>query len=216
MAKHNWMQKLTSPSVVLNLLALVLFGVLLWFGSQEWMNWFTHHGEGIEVPDVIGQRIMDAEDELTELKLEGVVVDSVFDKSKPAGTVLDQKPQAGALVKSGRQVYLTVNKNAMDKQPLPSIIGNCTMQQAREILIKNGFILGNTEYTYGEKNMVLGVKANGLPVRNGQYIRPDAPLTLVVGNDVVESNEYNQDYNDMNAWDEDDAWDESTDEEVIW
>lgn len=200
MEKPKFFEKLTSPMVVLNILALIAFAIVLWFGSQAWMNSFTHHGEGIEVPNLIGESVTDAEDELTELKLQALIVDSVYDKHKPAGTVLDQKPEAGAMVKSGRQIYLTVNKSAMDKQPLPSIIGNSTMTQAREILLKNGFLLGNTEYIYGDKDMVLGVKVNGASVYNGQYISPDKSLTLVVGNEVMESNEYNQDYDDINAW----------------
>ncbi len=196
------MKKLISPVVVLNILAIVLFIIILWFGSQRWMNHFTHHGEGIEVPQLIGMSVMDAEDELYVQELECLIVDSVYDKSRPAGTILDQKPEAGAMVKRGRQIYLTVNKSAMDKQPLPRVIGNCTEQQARELLLKNGFILGATEYTYGEKDMVLSIKARGMSVGNGQYISPDVPLTLVVGNTMTESNEYNQSYDDMDAWGE--------------
>lgn len=205
MAKNKFIEKLTSPLVVLNLLALALFAVALWFGSQAWMDKFTHHGEGIEVPDLIGQKVTDAQEGLISLELQGLVVDSVYDKHKPAGIVLDQKPEAGATVKSGRQIYLTINKSAMDKQPLPSIIGNCTAHQAREILVKNGFIVSNTEYIYGEKDMLLGVKSNGMSIRNGQYISPDTPLTLVVGNNMTESNENSEDYDDINA-EEDDVW----------
>ncbi len=205
MAKSNFVKKLFSPMVVINVLALVTFGVVLWFGSQMWMNHFTHHGEGIEVPDLVGNKVLEAQQALTELELEGVVVDSVYDKTKLAGTILEQKPLAGATVKRGRQVYLTVNKRTMDKQPLPRIIGNCSAHQAREILVKNGFIVGNIEYIYGEKDMLLGIKANGANLTNGQMISPDSPLTLVVGNDMVESNEYSEDYDEMN---DDDVWDD--------
>lgn len=196
----NLIKKLTSPMVVLNLLAIILFTVLLWFGSQKWMDWFTHHGEGIEVPELIGQRVSDAQFQLDDLDLHGVIVDSVYDKSKPAGTVLEQKPDAGSQVKRGRQIYLTVNKSAMDKQPLPNIIGNCTLHQAREILTKNGFTVGSTEYIYGDKNMLLGIKAGGMNVYNGQRISPDTPLTLVVGDSMTESDELSQSYDEMGEW----------------
>lgn len=213
MAKSKFIKKLTSPIVVLNILALLVFCLLLWFGSQIWMNYYTHHGEGIEVPELVGMKVIDAEAELEDLQLEALIVDSIYDKQKPAGIILDQKPVAGATVKSGRQIYLIVNKNAMDKQPLPSIIGNCTQQQAREILYKNGFIVSNTEYSYGERDMVLGVKANGLSIHNGQYISPDKPLTLVVGQNMMESNEYSRDYEDINAEDAPEIWE---DEELIF
>lgn len=213
MTKKDLIKKLTGPVVIINILALVLFGVVLWFGSQAWMDHFTHHGEGIEVPELVGAKVQDVREALREINLQGIIVDSVYDKSKPAGTVLDQKPQAGALVKSGRQIYLTVNKAAMDKQPLPSIIGNCTLHQAREILVKNGFRVGSTEYIYGAKDMLLGVKANGADIHNGQYVAPDVPLTLIVGNNMTETNEYNLDYEDMNA--DEDEWDAWGDEYEI-
>jgi len=211
MAKNKFIEKITSPLVILNVLALILFLTLLWFGSQAWMNWYTHHGEGIEVPDLLGLNITEAEENLEAEELQAFVVDSIYDKQKPAGIVLDQKPAAGAMVKRGRQIYLTINKSAIDKQPLPNIIGNCTEQQAKVILQKNGFIVGNTEYSYGDKDMLLGVKLNGTSIGNGQRISPDIPLTLVVGNNIMESNEYSQDYEEINAV-EDDVW-ENWDEE---
>lgn len=213
MAKSKFIEKLTSPMVVLNILALLVFGIMLWFGSQIWMNYYTHHGEYIEVPELAGMKVDDAESELEAIQLQALIIDSIYDKQKPAGIILDQKPAAGAEVKSGRQIYLTVNKSAMDKQPLPSIIGNCTQQQAREILYKNGFIVSNTEYTYGEKDMVLGIKSNGLSLHNGQYISPDKPLTLVVGQNMMESNEYSRDYEDINAEETIEDW---SDEELIF
>ena len=206
MDKHTFKKKLTSPIVVLNILALIVFCTALWFGSQAWMNQFTHHGESIEVPDLVGVNVFDAQDMLQDLKLEGAVVDSVYDKHKPAGIILDQKPEAGANVKSGRQIYLTINKMTMDKQALPSIIGNCTMSQAREILLKNGFVLGNTEYISGDKDMVLGVKSNGQHVSNGQHISPDTPLTLVVGNDSYDTGGYGDDMDDIWGESEDEDW----------
>lgn len=201
----NFIKKLFSPTVVLNLLAIALFMALLWFGSQKWMDWFTHHGEGIEVPELVGQRVSDAQFQLDELDLHGVIVDSVYDKSKPAGTVLDQKPDAGSQVKRGRQIYLTVNKSAMDKQPLPSIIGNRTLQQARELLVKNGFIVGNIEYIHGDKNLVLGMKVDGRSAYNGQLVSPDKPVTLVVGDSMTESDELSQSYDEMDEWETEDG-----------
>lgn len=214
MAKYNFIKKIFSPTVILNLLGIVLFMSLLWFGSQKWMDWFTHHGEGIEVPELTGLRIPEAQVKLNGLDLQGVVVDSVYDKSKPAGTILDQKPDAGSQVKRGRQIYLTVNKSAMDKQPLPSIIGNRTLQQARELLVKNGFIVGNIEYIRGDKNLVLGMKVNGRSVYNGQLVSPDAPVTLVVGDSMTESDELSQSYDDeLDEWGTSESGDEGQIEE---
>lgn len=190
MTNKEFWKKVFNRVVCYNLLAIIVFMIILWFGSQKWMDWFTHHGEAIEVPSVIGQTVADAQEQLEQLKLEGVVVDSIYDKSKPAHTVLEQKPGAGKFVKGGRQIYLTVNKRAMDKIALPNVIDNCSLQQAQQLLYNNGFTVGNIEYISGDKDMVLGLKSNGVSVRNGQKVSPEIPLTIIVGQDYEEVDEY--------------------------
>lgn len=203
MTKRDFFKKIFSPIVGFNLLGMVLFGVLVWFGSQKWMRVFTHHGEAIEVPSLTGMNVSEAEEALKELDLLCEVVDSVYDSSKPAGIIMEQKPGTGSMVKGGRSIYLTINKSAADFKPLPNIIHNRDVQQARQILMQNKFIVGGTEYAAGDKDMVIGVKQNGREVRNGQMISPELPLTLVVGNTIQESNENSETYSD---YDDEEDW----------
>ena len=54
MNAKEFFKKLTAPMVWGNLLAMLVVVVLLCFGVKWWLSSYTHHGEGIEVPDLYG------------------------------------------------------------------------------------------------------------------------------------------------------------------
>ena len=51
---RSFFKKLTSPMVWGNILAMVIVIVLLMVGLIWWLGEYTHHGEGISVPDFSG------------------------------------------------------------------------------------------------------------------------------------------------------------------
>ena len=91
MALEKLRKKLFSPYVYWNLIAMVLVGIALFIGLWVWMVQYTKHGEGVDVPDVKGMLIGDAEYALDEAELVTVVVDSAYVRKLPAGIVLEQK-----------------------------------------------------------------------------------------------------------------------------
>ncbi len=142
---------------------------------------YTHHGESIEVPNVKGMPFHDAEYALQRAGLVAVVADSAYNRTLPAGTILEQLPVSGRQVKSGREIQLTINTTQTPTLIVPDIADNCSLRQ--------GFKLGPVEYIPGDKDWVLGVKCRGRHVAAGERIPIDAPLVLVVGNTAVEGEE---------------------------
>ena len=177
----DWKKKLLSPILWGNLLAMLAVIVLLIVCIWMWLGHYTHHGEEIEVPNVTGQLIGDAEYALETLGLEAVVVDSTYDRSKPSGTIMVQLPKAGAKVKSGREIYLTINSKQSPSITLPDIADNCSLREAQDRLRQLGFRIGPVEYRDGDKDWVYGVKCHGRTVMTGERIPADAPITLIVG-----------------------------------
>ena len=102
-------QKLFSPLVWGNLLAMLLVVIAAIIGVWYFLSAYTHHGESIEVPNIVGHQESDARYRLEKIGLKAMVVDSAFNKQQPAGCVLDQLPAAGRRVKYGREIYLTIN-----------------------------------------------------------------------------------------------------------
>ena len=207
----DWKKKLLSPVVWGNLLAMFAVIVLLIVCTWMWLGHYTHHGEEIEVPNVVGQLVGDAEYTLEMLELEAVVVDSTYDRSKPSGTIMIQHPKAGAKVKSGREIYLTINSKQSPSIALPDIADNSSLREAQDRLRQLGFRIGPIEYRNGDKDWVYGVKCQGRTVMTGERIPTDAPITLIVGSGQDEEEIF--DYDDEEASDEEGEGGQVKDEE---
>lgn len=196
--------RLLHSTLLWNLVAMAMAIVLVAVGIWYWMGYYTHHGERIEVPNVKGMVLSDADYTLTRARLETVVADSGYDRRLPAGTVLEQLPAAGKQVKSGREIYLTINSGKTPTLAMPDIADNSSLREAEAKLRSMGFKLGPIEYAYGDKDWVLDVKCRGRHVNVGERISIDDPVTLVVGNNDIEADDYGLD----------DEWDEEEEEEL--
>ncbi|MCR5850580.1 MAG: PASTA domain-containing protein [Bacteroidaceae bacterium] len=189
MALEEFRRKLFGPVVYWNLIAMVLVGVALCIGLVVWMTKYTMHGEGVDVPDVKGMMLNDAEYALERLELLAVIVDSAYVREQPAGIVLDQKPGFGSRVKSGREIYLTINQKQTPTNTIPDIAGNCSRREAEARLRSLGFNIGPMEFVPGDPDWVIALKVNGREVYSGERVPCDAPVVLVVGNSNVGSEE---------------------------
>ena len=174
-------KKLFSPVIWGNLLVMALATVLLAIGVWVGLGIYTHHGEEVIVPDVQGKLIGDAEYSLTILGLEAVVVDSTYNRAIPSGAIMAQLPKGGSKVKSGREIYLTINSRESPSVSFPDIADNCSLREAQDRLRQLGFRMGPVEEVPGDKDWVYGVKCRGRLVMTGERVPTDAMITLVVG-----------------------------------
>lgn len=187
------LKKIFSPVVWGNLLAMCLFVALVitgfWYGTKV----YTRHGEIITVPDVTRIQHDDAVLMLEQFELKAVVSDSGYNRNLAPGSVLMQQPLAGAEVKAGRKVYLTVNSTSGPTLTMPDIADNCDVYEAEIRLRTMGFKIGPKEYKEGDKDWVLGVKCRGKEVRAGERVPAEAPIVLVVGNSLTEDEKWAED-----------------------
>lgn len=182
MSWQDFKKKLFGPYVYWNLIAMVLASIALFVALWVWMISYTKHGESVDVPEVKGMMINDAEYALEELDLVAVVVDSAYVRKLPAGIVLEQKPVPGSRVKSGREIYLTINQKQTPMNTIPDIAGNCSRREAEARLKALGFKIGPIELVPGDPDWVIALKVNGREVYTGERVPSDAPVTLVIGN----------------------------------
>ncbi len=189
MAWEGFKKKLFSPVVYWNLIAMVLVGIALCIGLWMWMTGYTMHGESVEVPEVKGMMLSDAEYELEKLELLAVVVDSAYVRQQPAGIVLEQTPGVSNRVKSGREIYLTINQKQTPTNTIPDIAGNCSRREAEARLRSLGFKIGPIEFVPGDPDWVIALKVNGREVYTGERVPCDAPVVIVVGNSDIGNTE---------------------------
>ena len=137
----------------------------------------------------------DAETMLKDRGLVALVVDSMYDKSAPRGSVLEQSPKSGYEVKGGRMVYLTVNLKGEPMAQLPDVVGHGSLREAVALLQSLGFKLTAHKPVLGRpKDLVLGVKQGTRDVHAGETIPRDRPLTLVIGGGEIDSTMYEDEF----------------------
>ena len=181
MKTKEFFGKFCSKFLIWNLIAMALVVILLVVGVNYGLDWYTHHGESIRVPNIEGMRIAKAREMMDECGLEIVVTDSGYNKRLPADCVLTQSPGAGLTVKSGHTIYVTINSSNSPSVAIPDVVDNCSYREAEAKLISLGFKVLPPQYVTGEKDWVYGVSCNGRKVSTGERISIEQPLTLLVG-----------------------------------
>ncbi|MDO4985379.1 MAG: PASTA domain-containing protein [Prevotella sp.] len=181
MKTKEFFGKFCSKFLIWNLIAMALVVILLVVGVNYGLDWYTHHGESIRVPNIEGMRITKAREMMEECGLEIVVTDSGYNKRLPADCVLTQSPGAGLTVKSGYTIYVTINSSNSPSVAIPDVVDNCSYREAEAKLISLGFKVLPPQYVTGEKDWVYGVSCNGRKVSTGERISIEQPLTLLVG-----------------------------------
>lgn len=195
MALKNFFTGKSGVKFWVNIVMMVLIIVAVPVGALYMLDSFTHHGEKIEVPNVLGKSLYDAETMLKDRGLVALVVDSMYDKSAPRGSVLEQSPKSGYEVKGGRMVYLTVNLKGEPMAQLPDVVGHGSLREAVALLQSLGFKLTAHKPVLGRpKDLVLGVKQGIRDVHAGETIPRDCPLTLVIGGGEIDSTMYEDEF----------------------
>lgn len=179
------LRKIADAYLLGNLLTMAVIVVLLCFGVKYGLEIYTHHGEGIVVPQVKGMTYNRARQLLEEDGLTIMVTDSGYNKTLPADYILAQTPGYGTKVKSGHTVYVTVNSPSSPTVAIPDIVDNSSAREAEAKLMAMGFRLLPSKKVSGERDWVYGIICRGRRVSNGDHISIDYPLTLLVGDGSI-------------------------------
>lgn len=166
----------------LNIIGMIVVIVLLVFGTLEWLNIYTRHGEAVEVPNIKNININQAQLMLKNCELSVVVVDSSYVRGLTPGVILDQNPVEGSKVKKGRAIYVTINSDKVPMVSVPDLIDNSSLRQAEAKLRALGFKVTEPKYISGEKDWVYGLIYNGRELYSGEKIPRESVITVCAGN----------------------------------
>ncbi len=186
MNTSNFFSKLKSKYLWGNLLAMAITAVVLVVVVKLGLDAYTHHGESIEIPNLKGKSVTEAERILSDLDMVVEVTDTGYVKTMPADAVLEQSPAAGARVKSGHIVRLTINASKSPTITLPDIIDNSSLREALAKLTAMGFKVGIPEFVPGEKDWVYGVLVRGKNVQAGDRISIDDTVVIQAGSGMLD------------------------------
>jgi beta-lactam-binding protein with PASTA domain len=185
MKAKGFFGKIFSSYLLLHFLAMAIVVVLLGAGVKYGLEYYTHHGEGIVVPDLKGMTYSKAYMALQDEGLILMVSDSGYNKTLPPDYVLAQTPGRGMKVKRGHVIYVTVNSPSSPTFTIPDIVDNSSLREAEAKLMAMGFRLLPAQQVHGEKDWVYGIVCRGRRVSNGDRIPIDYPLTLLVGSGTI-------------------------------
>ncbi len=175
------LQKIFSTYLWGNVLAITIIVILLSLGVRDGIDYYTHKGESIVVPNVIHKQLDDAKDIMDKVGLTIEVTDTGYVKNLPPDCILEQTPVGGKRVKSTRVIYVTINAASAPTLELPDLVDNSSLREARALLLSMGFKVGEPEYIPGEKDWIYGIKVNGKQVQAGDHIPNDALVIIQVG-----------------------------------
>ncbi|HNX88585.1 MAG TPA: PASTA domain-containing protein [Paludibacteraceae bacterium] len=163
------------------LIAIAVFIGLVWI-TLILIDFYTNHGDTHKVPGLKGVSIEQAVKMLDKLDLKAEVIDSVYVKDQKLGTVIEQNPAEGSIVKPGRPIYLIVNSRSVRLIALPQV-ADLSLRQAEATLQSVGIHVSSIQYAPSEyKDLVLGVKYRGQNITRGTKIPEGSTVVLVAGN----------------------------------
>jgi len=177
----QFIRKITEKPLWVNMLAglgIILILIILFFSL---LGWITGYGNTAKVPSVAGQEITAATQILEQAGFEVVIQDSVYVHSIPKLAVVRQTPEADATVKSGRTIYLTVNRMVPPQVEMPSLIGY-SVKSAELYLQSLQLKMGSITYKPDiARNSVLEQLHNGVAVKEGDKVPLGATISFVLG-----------------------------------
>ena len=168
--------------VGVNLLLAFVIGICLVTGVLLALKAYTHHGEEVEVPQVIGLYPHEAEVLLRQSDLSLVVYDSTYTDKMPLGTIVEQTPPVDAKAKRNRTVYVLLNANALPQVVLPEL-HDMSYRQTVNILKNIGLkvaqepIYEPSEY----RDLVLDIRRGSESLEAGSRLEQGTEVTVVIG-----------------------------------
>lgn len=170
-----------SKEFFLTVLGLIVLGGLLYLTVFFWiLPGYARHGKGITVPDVQQMTLSEAMEALEDADLRPFVMDSTYLENVPAGTVLQQYPEAYKRVKPDRRISLTINQRTPPMVSVPKIT-DMILYQAKVALEGRRLSLGKVTFVPDiSKDVVLEVSYQGEPVAKGDKVPVGAKIDVVV------------------------------------
>jgi beta-lactam-binding protein with PASTA domain len=163
---------------------VILFYLVIITLTIFYLDLYTNHGEKIEVPNFVGQHVSSVQSTIDDLDLQYEILDSIYDPTKPEGTILEQDPASTKLtevyVKEGRIIRFRVSKK-LRLIEMPSLIDK-SERFAQSILENRGLKYSITyEETSEADGAVLKQLYKGRTLREGEKVPAGAVITLIVG-----------------------------------
>jgi beta-lactam-binding protein with PASTA domain len=160
---------------------MFLIVTVLLIGIQLVLRNYTDHGEEIQVPNMTGLELLDADELCYQKNLKWSKQDSIHNKNLPGGVVIDQYPPAGFRVKKNRTIFFTTSRWYPEMIPMPKAY-DMSYRQAKRILESQGLHIDSLEYEpYFARTYVMKQKFRDMVIEEGTPVEKGSGIVLVLG-----------------------------------
>ncbi|MCP4481481.1 MAG: PASTA domain-containing protein [bacterium] len=131
---------------ILNIIIFFILFVCFIFISDFFIGKIVHWQPEVTVPLVENLTLLEAEIELSKVKLVPKIDSKIYSRKVSSGSVVSQYPAAKSIVRSTKIIKLVISKGN-ESIEVPNVLG--MPQRVAEITLKNnGAIIGQEEYIY--------------------------------------------------------------------
>ena len=174
--------------IIANLLVMFIVAWLIVWGVLLFLDSWTHHGSTSTVPQVKGMTYQQAMLVLAENDLTVEISDSIYDRNARPGTIIESWPRAGAVVKQGRQVYVTITAFSPKQVTVSMPVIGVSSRQAVSYLEALGVTsIRLVSVTSQYPDLVENAYADGKPLTVGASFPVTASVTLEVGSAPIDT-----------------------------
>ena len=165
-----------------NLILIAISAAILLWICLLFLDLWTHHGDNATVPEIKHLSYTEARDTLAKSGLSIEIADSIYDTSIAPGTIIESWPKAGAVVKAGRNIYVTITAFSPKEITITRPITGVSARQAISYLNALGFNnirMVNVPSEYPD--LVQSAHSDNRPIGVGSMLPVSATITLEVG-----------------------------------
>ena len=171
---------LTKRAFYINLLIAIALVVIIIEVAFFSLKGYTRHGEEIVVPNFVG---LNCDSILEQCKddFNFVMLDSVYTKNLPEGSIYQQDPLPKSNVKKGRNLYYVKVSEAPEKVVMPNL-KNLSLRQAMVALRSNGLKISELEFVdHFARNAIVEQEFKGEVIEPGTELVKGSSIKLKVG-----------------------------------
>lgn len=146
----------------------------------RYLEHYTRHKEVYVVPDFYGK---DADGVISDFgsRFHFIVIDSIYVKDEPSGSILQQDPFPGSKVKEGRNIYLITVAKMPEQVSMPNL-RNLSLRQALVLLESNNLIPNSISVIeHFARNAVVDQFLDGVVIEPGTPVFKGSLIDLNVG-----------------------------------
>ena len=171
---------LTKRAFYINLLIAIALVIIIIEVAFFSLDGYTRHGEEIVVPDFVGLNCDSILEQYSE-DFHFIMLDSVYTKTLPEGSIYQQDPLPNSNVKKGRNLYYVKVSEAPEKVVMPNL-KNLSLRQAMVSLRSNGLRVSELEFVeYFAKNAIVEQEFQGETIEPGTELIKGSAIKLKVG-----------------------------------